>query len=102
MKRSIIAFAALATFSFASVGANAFPVNQDAVVVFAQDNRTEVEYDSLPEAVKTAFEASDYKDMDVTSVYEITTDEATHYEISITDGTDSALVTYDADGNVVE
>ncbi|MDF9794954.1 hypothetical protein OKW21_000217 [Catalinimonas alkaloidigena] len=102
MRRSIIALAALAIFSFTTVGANAIPVQQDAVVAFMQDTRTEMEYDNLPQAVKTAFEESDHKDMDVTMVYEVTTEDGTHYELNITDGTNSSILKYDAEGNEIE
>lgn len=100
MRRSIIAFTALATFSFATVSAHAFPVKQDAVVEFAQDSRTEIQYEELPEAVKTAFEES-HSETDVTTVFEVQTDEGVQYEISVSDGTDTTTIIYDAEGNEV-
>jgi hypothetical protein len=100
MKRSIIAFAALATFSFATVSANAFPVKQDAVMAFVQDSRTEIQYEELPEAVRTAFEEA-HSQEDVTTVFEVQTDEGVQYELSVSDGTDTTTVIYDEEGNEV-
>jgi len=102
MKRSIIAFSALVTFSFASATAFALPVKQDVIAEFAQDSRKEITYEELPQAVKTAFEESENSEMEVTTVYEVQTDEGVQYELSISDGTDTSTVTYDAEGNPVE
>ncbi|MEK6477134.1 hypothetical protein WJR50_06355 [Catalinimonas sp. 4WD22] len=102
MKSSLIALAALAIFSFATVDASALPVNQDATTVFIQDSRTEIQYENLPEAVKTAFEESDYSEQEVTIVYQVQTEDGMQYELSITDGTDTITVTYDAEGNEIE
>lgn len=101
MKRSIIAFAAVAAFSFAALDASAVPVNQDAVTVFDQENRTEIQYEELPEAVKTAFEDAGHSEMDVTTVFEVQTDEGVQYEVSVSDGTDTTTVIYDEEGNEV-
>lgn len=102
MKSSLIALTALAIFSFATVDANALPANQEATTVFVQDSRTEIQYENLPEAVKTAFEESDYSEQEVTTVYQVQTDEGTQYELSISDGTNTTTVTYDAEGNEIE
>lgn len=101
MKRTIIALAALGTFSFATIGANAQPIKQEAATVFVQDQRKEIKYEELPDAVSTAFEESQYGQWEVSQVHEVSTEEGTQYELTITDGTQSGTLTFDEDGNMV-
>ncbi|WPP49966.1 hypothetical protein [Catalinimonas niigatensis] len=101
MKFTIIALTALATFSFATIDANAFSVNQDVVTEFVQDGRTEIQYEELPEAVRTAFEEAGHSEMDATTVFEVQTDEGVQYEVSVSDGTDTTTMIYDAEGNEI-
>jgi hypothetical protein len=102
MKRTIIALAALGTFSFATIGADAATVKQDTATVFVQDQRKEIKYEELPDAVSTAFEESQYAEWDVSKVEEVTTDEGTQYELTISDGSQSGTLTFDAEGNMVQ
>ena len=61
----------------------------------------EIQFDELPEAVKAAFEGSDYAMWQVQTVYEMAPEqetEASLYEISVTDGTTEETVTFNGDG----
>ncbi|MDF9798172.1 hypothetical protein OKW21_003435 [Catalinimonas alkaloidigena] len=109
MKRRIIAVAALATFSFASVGAHALPINESdsKIEVVAKIDRKEIKYEDLPEEVKTAFEQSQYKEWEVSKVEEVevdaeTAEAGTQYELTITDGSQSGILAFDEDGNMVQ
>ncbi|MFW5726439.1 MAG: hypothetical protein ACOCW4_01095 [bacterium] len=102
MKRTIIAIAALGTFSFATIGANAQPVQQDTAIEFVQDQRKEVKFEELPEPVKQAFEESQYSEWEVSKAYEVTTEEGTQYELTISDGSQSGTLTFDEEGNMVQ
>lgn len=101
MKRTIIAIAALGTFSFASLNTTAQPLT-GSELVFMQDQRTEIKYEELPEAVSTAFEESQYAQWEVSEVFEVTTDQGKQYELTISDGTQTGTLTFDADGNIVQ
>ena len=61
----------------------------------------EIQFDQLPDAVKQAFEGSDYAMWQVQTVTEMAPAEGTeaaNYEISVTDGTSEETVTFSADG----
>ena len=79
-------------------------VEQDDVVeepTTAMGNQQEVQFDQLPDAVKSAFEGSDYAMWQVQTVYEMAPEEGTDetkYEIVVTDGSTEETVTYNQDG----
>ena len=102
MKRTIIAIAALGTFSFAIIGANAQPIQQDTAIEFVQDQRKEVKFEELPEQVKQAFDESQYSEWEVSKAYEVPTEEGTQYELTISDGSQSGTLTFDEEGNMVQ
>ncbi|WPP50370.1 hypothetical protein [Catalinimonas niigatensis] len=109
MKRKIIAVTALATFSFASIGANAIPVNygnDEAVVVKVKDERKEIKYEELPEEVKNAFEESQYGEWEVSKVEEVEMEAEAQaekkYELTITDGSQSGILAFDESGKMVQ
>lgn len=61
----------------------------------------EIQFDELPDAVKSAFEGSDYAMWQVQAVYEMAPVEGTEspkYELTVTDGTTEETVTYNQDG----
>ncbi len=61
----------------------------------------EVQFEQLPDAVKSAFEGSDYAMWQVQSVSEMAAAEGTEakmYEIAVTDGTTEETVTFNEDG----
>ena len=69
--------------------------------VTASADVQEIQFDQLPDAVKSAFEGSDYAMWQVQTVYEMAPAEGTEsamYEISVTDGTTEETVTFNADG----
>lgn len=69
--------------------------------VTASADAQEIQFDALPDAVKSAFEGSDYAMWQVQTVYEMPAPEGTEsamYEISVTDGTTEETVTYNAEG----
>ena len=102
MKHTIIALAALGTFSFASIDTNATPVNQKASTVFVQDQRKEIKYEELPDAVKQAFEKSQFATWEISKVEEVTTEEGKQYALTLSDGTQEGTLTFDGEGNMVE
>lgn len=105
MKRRIIAVAALATFSFASIGANAHPlnkINHETSDIVAKADRKEIKYEELPEEVKTAFEESQYGEWEVSQVHEVEVSGETQYELTITDGSQSGILAFDQEGNMVQ
>lgn len=105
MKRRIIAVAALATFSFASIGANALPLNgvdNNKIEVPVKADRKEIKYEDLPEEVKTAFEDSQYGEWEVSKVEEVEVEKETQYELTITDGSQSGILAFDESGNMVQ
>jgi len=102
MKRTIIALAALGTFSFASINTNATPVNQEATTVFVQDQRKEIKYEELPEAVKKTFEESQFAEWKVSKVEEVSTEEGKQYTLTLSDGAQEGTLTFDEEGNMVE
>lgn len=67
----------------------------------ASADAQEIQFDQLPDAVKSAFEGSDYAMWQVQTVYEMAPAEGTEsamYEVSVTDGTTEETVTFNADG----
>lgn len=104
MKRTIIALAALGAFSFTTIGANAQSSSsaQETATVFVQDQRKEIKYEELPDAVSTAFEESQYGQWEVSQVHEVSAEQRTQYELTITDGTQSGTLTFDEDGNMLQ
>ncbi len=61
----------------------------------------EVQFEQLPDAVKSAFEGSDYAMWQVQSVTEMAAAEGTEakmYEIAVTDGNSEETVTYNENG----
>ncbi len=61
----------------------------------------EVQFEQLPDAVKSAFEDSDYAMWQVQTVTELAAAEGTEaktYEIAVTDGTSEETVTFNEDG----
>ena len=67
----------------------------------ASASSQEIQFDELPEAVKSAFEGSDYAMWQVQTVTEMAPEEGTEaatYEISVTDGTTEETVSFNADG----
>ena len=79
-------------------------IQEDVVVeepTTAMSNQQEVQFDQLPDAVKSAFEGSDYAMWQVQTVYEMAPEEGTDetkYEIIVTDGSTEETVTYNQDG----
>ncbi len=106
MKRLLILAIALGVISFTSINAIASVIENTAVVTtVADDGRTEIQYDELPDAVRTSFEGSDYAAWEVEKVEKVTADEAPEditYEITVSDGTNSQAVAFDEEGNMVQ
>ena len=102
MKRTIIALAALGTFSFAAIDTNAQSVNEETATVLVQDQSKEIEYEQLPDAVKKAFEESQYAEWEVQKVEEVTTEEGKEYNLTVSDGSQEDTLTFDEQGEMVE
>lgn len=76
-------------------------MEQPADDASASAQEQEVQFEQLPDAVKTAFEGSDYASWQVQSVYEMASAEGTEskmYEINVTDGSTEETVTFNQDG----
>lgn len=83
------------------------PVQEEPVQEEPADNATasadaqEVQFDELPDAVKSSFENSDYAMWQVQTVYEMAPAQGTEsamYELTVTDGTTEETVTFNEDG----
>ena len=76
-------------------------IEQPADDYTASAQAQEVQFEQLPNAVKSAFEDSDYAMWQVQSVTEMAAAEGTEakmYEITVTDGTTEETVTYNENG----
>ena len=76
-------------------------MEQPADDATASAQTQEVQFEQLPNAVKSAFEGSDYAMWQVQSVTEMAAAEGTEaktYEIAVTDGTSEETVTFNEDG----
>ena len=76
-------------------------LEQPADDATASASAQEIQFDQLPDAVKSSFEGSDYAMWQVQTVTEMAPAEGTEaamYEISVTDGTTEETVTFNADG----
>ncbi len=105
MKRKIIAVAAIATFSLGSIGANALPLNgedNNTIEIVTKAERKEIKYEDLPDEVQTAFEDSQYGEWEVSKVHEVEVEDATQYELTITDGSQSGILAFDETGEMVQ
>lgn len=105
MKRKIIAFAALTTFSFATIGASALPLmdeDNNKIIEYKKADRREIQYEDLPDEVQLAFEDSQYSEWQVSKVEEVEVETETQFELTITDGSQSGILAFDEDGNMVQ
>lgn len=107
MKKSIVLAIALGTFSFAAV--NALPLTMDEntaiEVMLNEEGRTEMTFEELPEPVKTAFQESDFSGWEVQKVEKVTPDEnpeQVSYELTLSDGSQSGILAFDEEGNIIE
>jgi hypothetical protein len=76
-------------------------IEQPADDYTASAQGQEVQFEQLPEAVKSAFEGSDYAMWQVQSITEVAPAEGTEaktYEFDVTDGTTEETVTFNEDG----
>ena len=79
----------------------ALPQEQPADDATASAQAQEIQFDQLPDAVKSSFEGSDYAMWQVQTVYEMAPAEGTEsamYELTVTDGTTEETVTFNQDG----
>ena len=80
------------------------PQSEETVTAMAEEGM-EIEFDQLPETVKTSFESSDYAAWDVKTVHEVSAEEGedgTKYKITVSDGTKEEKVTFNEEGEEVE
>lgn len=78
---------------------------EETVTAMAEEEGMEINFDQLPDAVKTTFESSDYAMWDVKSVHEMSAedgDEGTQYKVTVTDGTKEESVLFNEEGEEVE
>jgi hypothetical protein len=107
MKKNIVLAIALGTFSFAAANAEALisPENAAVEIVMNEEGRTEMSFEELPEAIKTAFQDSDFASWEVQKVEKVTPDdnpEEVSYELTLSDGSQSGILAFDEEGNIIE
>jgi|GEM_PF-1032995 len=110
MKKMIIATIALtfAGYTNAQTGADTIVAAADTVTTTsnatAQDKRTLVNVNDLPEAVKTALESEAYAGWKPSAAYwvENTATKNAYYEIELSKGTDKTIVKLDKSGQVIK
>lgn len=101
MKCSIIAMAMLITFSFTTENVLASPAQQEGLPGIVADDRKEIKYEELPENIRTTFEESQFSHWEVSKVHEIDEENIMVYELTISDGTQTGILTFDEDGNMI-
>jgi hypothetical protein len=107
MKKNIVLAIALGTFSFAAVNAQDLATTEKAAIEVSAnyDGRTEMSFEELPEAIKTAFQESDFASWEVQKVEKVTPDdnpEEVSYELTLSDGSQSGILAFDEEGNIIE
>lgn len=107
MKKNILLAIALGIFSFVAVNASAVASTDNAAIEASinEEGRTEMSFDELPEAVKTAFQESDFATWEVQKVEKVTADEnpeEVSYELTLSDGAQSGILAFDEEGNIIE
>ncbi len=80
MKKLILSAAAV-LFFFAAQAQTEASAPADQTETVAQDKKTEIKYDELPQAVKTTLSGDDYKSWEVVKVWHNTTKD--NYEIEV-------------------
>lgn len=76
-------------------------VNTNTVVV-AQDSKTPVKQEELPDAVKAALAGDEYKDKTFSEAFLVKTAAGEHYEIKLKSGADETTVKLDKEGKKVD
>jgi hypothetical protein len=100
MKKIIISAFSLMLILTATVSVAG--VNSKSIVaVVADDEKTQIKPEELPEPVKKALAADDYKGWAVTSVYQIK-GEATHYEINLSKEKETTVLKFNPEGALVK
>ncbi len=102
MKRVFIILAAFGLFTFATANAQTEPTQTEADTTMTQENKTEIQFSELPEAVQTGFQDSEYGQWETSTVYEVTTEEGTAYEITVSDGSEEKTLMFDESGTLKE
>ncbi|MGB3584978.1 MAG: hypothetical protein WBA23_00490 [Tunicatimonas sp.] len=103
MKKLFFAMFAAAFMFSLSTFAQVEEQTQPEETVTASAEAVEVEFDQLPDMIKTSFEESDYAMWDVTSVKQMVSQEGTtQYQISVSDGTKEESVLYNEQGEEIE
>ena len=106
MKKLIVSAVALTLISFASVQANT-PINtlssKEATFATGRQDKVAVKPENLPEGIKKTIKGEAFAGWKVTSAFLITGEDKTqYYELNVKNGSESARVKLDKDGNNVE
>jgi len=102
MKKFLVYFASVLFLCTLSLSVSASLPSIDTKTVI-QSNTTEITYDDLPDAVKTALQDDQYKDWKIEHIFKISNDEyAEYYSIEFTADSGKQVVNFDAEGNVVQ
>lgn len=92
------AIAAIALFAFGTVTVNA--QNDKPATAVAQENKVQVKSEELPQPVKTALAADEYKGWTMGNIYLVKA-EKEHFAIEMKKGTEVTTLKLDKEGNKI-
>ena len=103
MKRIFVSFIVmifLGTFSLTAAPkefAKTYQITQD-------DDKSEISYEDLPEAVQKALEDEKYTDWTIEKIFKVTnkSDNSVYYSVELSSGEKSSTVKFDESGNLMK
>jgi hypothetical protein len=104
MKKLIVSAFALTLVSFASVQAGNFTTTTNVTnTEITSQEKVSVKAENLPDGVKNTIKSDAFEGWKVVSAFLITnTDKTQYYELNVKNGSETARVKLDKDGNNVE
>lgn len=103
MKKLIVSAIALTLISFASVQADNSVKANNAPTEITTQEKVSVKAENLPDGVKNTIKSDAFEGWKVVSAFLITnTDKTQYYELNVKNGSETARVKLDKDGNNVE
>lgn len=98
MKKVIIATIALTFAGYT----NATPVNNAEITITAEDTRTPVKLEDLPEAVKKSLASTAFEGWTPAAAYLVEGVASSYYEITLTKDAEKTIAKLDKEGNTVK
>lgn len=104
MKKLMITAAALMLLTYGASAQTEKTVkdNKATEEVQQQEERTKIERDQIPNAVKETLNQVEYKDFEIDSAYKIKKGDRTYYEVVVTNGEKRSTFKFDEEGKKVE